>query len=386
MFKFNGWEPFLSLKEIVYLALIQEFYSNLKFDLDALESTILIRRRRAVLNKNFLGEVLQIPNHGICPNLTDDIITESYSKGEFIKELIGKESSMCHTSMLGADNRILFHIIDQVVMPKLNKANDPNNIELFIMWCLSRYLRVNLPDIIVSHKKHICQSSHELAYGMVITRIAKFIKADLSEYEGGEANFQSRFDIGLLHQMQFRKIGKHRVKKWKEREITPKIEEVPKLPKGSKQKTVVMPDLEEEEASSHTKKEAPLSKEIVPKAHEKYSPLSLSVETTSQEPAPHYEPSSPQPSLVALLKDPMNDNTLFSLLQETLRLSTFNHDAQVSHNKLLKEILDSINATNGLLTSIQFLLQKQITVASIAAAVKALISPLRPKPQIEDVD
>ncbi|KAF7812477.1 uncharacterized protein G2W53_033453 [Senna tora] len=310
MFKFNGWQPFLN----------------------ALESTILIRGRRAVLNKSFLSEVLQVPNHGICPDLADDIITESYSKGEFIKELIGKDSSVCHASILGADNIILFHIIDQVVMPKLNKANDLNNTELFVMWCLSRYLRVNLPHIIVSHMKHICQSSHELADGMVITRIAKYIKAYLSEYEGGEASFQSRFDIGLLHHIQFRKIGKHWVKKGKELEIVPKIEEVPELPKGSKQ------------------------------------------------------PRSPQPSLAALLKDRMNDNTLFRLLQEILRSSTFNHDAQVSHNKFMKEILDSINATNGLLTSIQFLLQKHITMASIASAAKGLVPPLRPKPQIEDVD
>ncbi|KAF7802703.1 uncharacterized protein G2W53_041814 [Senna tora] len=220
------------------------------------------------------------------------------------------------------------------------------------------YLRVILPHIIVSHMKHICQSSYELAYRMVITRIAKYIKADLNEYEGGgEAIFQSRFDIGLLHHMQFRKIGKHWVKKGKELEIVPKIEEVPELPKGRKRKTVGKGKVKKEETSSHTEKEAPLSEETVPKAQEKYSPL-----------------------------NPMNYNTLFRLLQETLCSSNFNHDSQVSHNKLLKEIIDSINATNGLLTSIQFLLQKQITMASITAAAKGLVPPLRPKPQIKDVD
>ncbi|KAF7814730.1 uncharacterized protein G2W53_028699 [Senna tora] len=179
--------------------------------------------------------------------------------------------------------------------------------------------------------------------------------------------------------MQFRKIGKHWVKKGKELEIVPKVEEVPELPKGSKRKTVgkgkvkrgspyvrksacltkgkekstentvVLSDLEEEEA--------PLSEETVPKAQEKYSRLSLSVETTSQEHVPHYEPSSPQPNLATLLKDPMNENTLFRLLQETLHSSTFTHDAQ-----------------------------KQITMASIAATAKGLVPPLRLKPQIEDMD
>ncbi|KAF7811884.1 Retrovirus-related Pol polyprotein from transposon RE1 [Senna tora] len=363
MFKFNGWEPFLSLKETVYPQLIRELYSNLRFNPDTLESTILIRGRRAMLNRDFLSE--------------------------YIKELMGKESSVWHVSMLIADNRILFHIIDQVVMPKLNKANDPNNVELFIMWCLSRYLRVNLPHIILSHMKHICQSSHELSYGMVITHIAKFIKADLSQYEGEEASFQSKFDIGLLHQMQFRKIGKHWVKKWKVLEITPKIEEVHELPKGSKQKnvgkgkakkgspsvrksarltkgkdkpsekTVVLSDLEEEEASSHTEKDTP----------------------------PSLKKHSPKPDLAALQKDPLNEHTLFRLLQETLRSYTFTYDAQLSQHQTMNDILAYVNTTNELLTSIQHLLQKQITMESISAAVKVSLPPLRlPKPQIEDVD
>ncbi|KAF7810493.1 hypothetical protein G2W53_037236 [Senna tora] len=328
MFKFNGWEPFLNLKETVYPQLIRE---------------------------DFLSEVLQVPNHGLCPDLAGDIITETYSK-------------------------------DQVVMPRLNKANDPNNAELFIMWCLSRYLKVNLPHIILSHMKHICQSSHELAYGMVITRIAKFIKADLSQ-------------------------------KWKELEITPKVEEVHELPKGGKrknigkgkakkgsplvrksarltkgkgkpsEKTVVSSDLEEEEASSHTEKDTPLFEETVRKIEEKRSPLSLSIETASQEPVPQYEPSSPNPDLAKLLKDPLNEHTLFRLLQETLRSSTFTHEAQLSHHQTMKDILASVNTTNELLTSVQHLLQKQITMASISAAAKVTLPPLRlPKPQIEDVD
>ncbi|KAF7839014.1 zf-CCHC domain-containing protein/UBN2 domain-containing protein [Senna tora] len=334
MFKFNGWEPFLSLKETVYPQLIREFYSNLNFDADTLESTILIRGRRAVLNKDFLSEVLQIPNHGLCPDLAGDIITETYSKSEYIRELIGKESSICHANLLIADNRILFHIIDQVVMPRLNKANDPNNAELFIMWCLSRYLKVNLPHIILSHMKHICQSSHELAYGMVITRIAKFIKADISQYEGEEASFQK-----------------------------------------------------EEEASSHTEKDTPLSEETVRKIEEPHSPLSVSIETASQEPVPQYEPSSPKPNLAELLKANLNEHTLFHLLQETLRSSTFTLDAQHAHHQTMKEVLASVNTTNELLTSIQHLLQKQITMASIFAAAKVTLPPLRlPKPQIEDVD
>ncbi|KAF7811705.1 uncharacterized protein G2W53_032681 [Senna tora] len=66
----------------------------------------------------------------------------------------------------------------------------------------------------------------------------------------------------------------------------------------------------------------------------------------------------------------MNEHTHFRLLQETLRSSTFTLDAQHAHHQTMKEVLASVNTTNELLTSIQHLLQKQITMASISAAAK----------------
>ncbi|KAF7815310.1 uncharacterized protein G2W53_029279 [Senna tora] len=377
MFKFNGWEFFLNLKEPIYPMLIREFYANLKIIQATMESNILVRGRRVVLSKGLLSEVLKCPNTGICPDLGNDVITESYQKGEFVNELMGRESSLCQIGLLGADDRILFHIIDQVIMPKQNKGNDPNNTALFIMWCLKKTLRVNLPHIIVSHMRHICDSSQELAYGMVITLIAKHMKVDLSEFEGEEASFQSKIDIGKLHQMQYRKVGKTWVKKGydlpkgskrkivgnkgrgKAKRVGPYVRKSARLHKEKEKGSEKLVNLEEEEASSHIEKETLLSEDTVTREPEISIPLSLSVETISQKPLPKIDiPSPKSPTLPELLKDPKNEHSLFHMLQETLRTSTFAHDAMELNNSLLKQILKSIQATNGLLTSIQSLLQK----------------------------
>ncbi|KAF7831778.1 Retrovirus-related Pol polyprotein from transposon TNT 1-94 [Senna tora] len=324
-FKENGWEYFLDLKEPIYPMLIRKFYANLKIDEAIMGSSLLVRGRRAVLTKGLLSELLKCPNAGICPDLDNDLITASYNK-------------------------------DKLIMSKQNKGNDPNSNALFIMWCLKRTLRVNLPHIIMSHMKHIRESSQELAYGMVITLIARHMKVDLKEFEGKEVSFQSRIDIGMLHQMQYRKVGKTWVKKGKDLDITPKIEDDYDLPKASKRKMMgnkgkgkrgaKLVNLEEEEASSHTEKETLVSEETVPR--EKSAPLSLSVETISQKTGIKAATSPPaSPTLPELLKEPKNEHSIFRMLQETLRASTFNHDSLERNTTVLKQILDSIQTTNA---------------------------------------
>ncbi|KAF7824432.1 hypothetical protein G2W53_022576 [Senna tora] len=321
--------------------LIREFYANLKIDQSTMESNVLVRGRRAVLSKGLLSEVLKCPNVGICPDLGNDVITESYHKGEFVNELMGRKSSLCQIGLLGVDDRILFHIIDQVIMPKQNKGNDPNDTALFIMWCLKRTLRVNLPHIIMSNMKHIRDSSQELAYGMVITLIAKQMKVDLNEFEGEEH------------------VSTKRKRKGEQNLSTLKRKKLPLILK---------------KRHWSLKKLSPCEKSV---------PLSLSVETISRKAVPKTDIPSPEsPTLLELLKDPKNEHSLFRMLQETLRASTFNHDTIERNNSLLKQILESIQATNGLLTSIQSLLQKQTSKSSVPEP----ILPLRITPQIEDVD
>ncbi|KAF7815299.1 uncharacterized protein G2W53_029268 [Senna tora] len=165
--------------------------------------------------------------------------------------------------------------------------------------------------------RHICDSSQELAYEMVITLIAKFMKVDLSEFEGKEASFKSKIDIGMLHQMQYRKVGKG---KGKGKRVGPYVRKSARLHKEKEKGSEKLVNLEEEEASSHTEKETLLYEETTPREPEKLVPLSLYVETIFQKELPNTDiPTTESPTLPELLKDPMKEHSLFRLLQETLR-------------------------------------------------------------------
>ncbi|KAF7823667.1 uncharacterized protein G2W53_021811 [Senna tora] len=411
-----GLEYFLSLNESIYPEMIREFYSNLVFDRESLEASVLLRGRRTRLTKETLSLLLRCPNTGVCPEMVGDVVSASYSSEDYIKELIGFESSMCPIGLLSADNRILFHIVDQVVIPRQNKSNDPNNTELFLMWCISKSLKINLPHIILTHFKHICETSQELAYGMVITIIAKYMRVEIEEYEGECAKFQSKCDIGCLHQMQFRKVGKIWVKKGKEGEEGPQTDEVPEPSKGGKRK-VVKGGKKSRRASPYVRKSARLikgkgkpekvveisdpedeasSKSIVADISEevgpqKSIPLSLSFETNSEKapsPGPSSKPTKATSQPHSDSQKPNVSDDQFALFMHRT-LSESRRSSQLHESTLiqLKQIHDTLLATNGALTSILQLLMKLMSEANTAPAATTSVPPsLRSHPRIEDID
>ncbi|KAF7835940.1 cytochrome P450 71D7-like [Senna tora] len=340
-FKQIGWEYFLSLNETIYSEMIREFYSNLVFDHDSLEASVLLRGRRARLTKETLSLLLKCPNTGICPEMVGDVVSASYSREEYIKELIGFESSMCPIGLLNADNRIIFHIVDQ-----------------------------------------------ELAYGMIITIIAKYMRVKVEEYEGENAKFQSKCDIGCLHQMQFQKVGKIWVKKGKKGEEFPQTEESARLTKGKGKpdKVVEISDLEDEASTKSIV--AGFSEEVGP---QKSIPLSLSFETNSEKapsPGPSSKPTkassqphsdSPRPNI----SDDPFVHIMSRILSESRRSSHFHESTLVQ----LEKIHDTLLTTNGALTSILQLLMKLMSEANVAPAAPTPVPPsLRSHPRIEDID
>ncbi|KAF7830650.1 Fgenesh protein 21 [Senna tora] len=362
-----GLEYFLSLNETIYPEMIREFYSNLVFDRESLEASVLLRGRRTRLTKETLSLLLRCPNTGVCPEMVGDVVSASYFREDYIKELIGFESSMCPIGLLSADNRILFHIVDQVVIPRQNKSNDPNNTELFLMWCISKSLKINLPHIILTHFKHICETSQELAYGMVITIIAKYMRVEIEEYEGECAKFQS---------------GK------KSRRASPYVRKSARLTKGKgkPEKVVEISDLEDEASSKSIA--ADISEEVGP---QKSIPLSLSFETNSEKapsPGPSSKPTKATSQPHSDSQKPNVSDDQFALFMHRT-LSESRRSSQLHESTLiqLKQIHDTLLATNGALTSILQLLMKLMSEANTAPAATTSVPPsLRSHPRIEDID
>ncbi|KAF7838846.1 glutamic acid-rich protein-like [Senna tora] len=342
-FKQIGWEHFLSLNETIYPELIREFYSNLEFDANSLEASVLIHGRRARLTKELLSELLKCPNVGICPEMVDDVVSASYSREEYIKELIRFESSMCPTGLLNADNRIFFHIVDQ-----------------------------------------------ELAYGMIISVIAKHMRVEIDEYEGENAKEKSEEIPPTEEVPEPSKGGKRKTVKGtkKYRRASLYVRKSARLTKGKgkSEKIVEISDLEEEASSKSIS--AGIYGEVVP---QKYIPLSLSVETESEKipsqgPTPKPTKASSQPRSDSPGPNIFNDQFLhimFRILSESRRSSHFHESTLIQ----LEKIHDNLLATNGALTSILQLLMKLMTEANVAPAAPTPASPsLRSHPRIENID
>ncbi|KAF7811701.1 uncharacterized protein G2W53_032677 [Senna tora] len=314
--------------------------------------------------------------------MANDVVSASYSKEDYIKDLVGFESSACPIGLLSADNRILFHIDDQVIIPRQNKSNDSNNTELFIMWCISKGLKVNLSHIILTHIKHICETSQELAYGMVISVIAKHMRVEIDEYEAPQTEEVPEPSKGGKRKTVVVKGLK------KSRRVSPYVRKSAQLTKGKgkSEKIVEIFYLEEEASSKSIAARENISEEV---GHQKSIPLSLSVETDSEktpsqgpsskpDQAPSQpDPNSPKPSA----SDDHFAHIMFCLLSES-RHSTNFHKSTLHQ---LEKIHTTLLATNGVLTSILHLLMKLMTEANMATASPTPAPPLRSHPQIEDI-
>ncbi|KAF7802888.1 hypothetical protein G2W53_041999 [Senna tora] len=160
------------------------------------------------LNPRVLSHLLSVPSEGIKLYSTcGEIEFESYGKSGFIWELTGKHCHVLDPNKLSPDDRILLHLVNQVVIPKLNKSNPATHLEIFYMWCISKLCLLDLPFIILRHMTLALKQKGKLPYGMVITKIAQYMGIDMSSYDFEIAKAQANYDLRLLLNMGYLKIG-----------------------------------------------------------------------------------------------------------------------------------------------------------------------------------
>ncbi|KAF7841955.1 RVT_2 domain-containing protein [Senna tora] len=209
-------------EERVYPVLVREFHANLSLDPETLEGKILLHGKKMKLNPGVLSHLISVPSEGIQLYSTrGEIEFESYGKSGFIWELTGKHCQVLDPSKLSPNDRILLHLVNQVVIPKLNKSNPATHLENFYMWCISKLRLLDLPFIILRHMTVALKQKGELPYKMVITKIAQYMGIDLSSYEFEIAKAQANYDLRLQLNMGYLKVGNEWVRK-KEETITPK--------------------------------------------------------------------------------------------------------------------------------------------------------------------
>lgn len=136
-----------------------------------------------------------------------DFEYEGYSKTRAIKMLTRGGNENFALNLLDEDNRLLHHAVSQLFVPKTHKTNPANTHEIFYMWCIRSGLVLDVPFIILFHIKVFLENEfNNMPFGMIIRKIAKFLKVNFSGIASEKATTQASYGQNMMSHMKSKKV------------------------------------------------------------------------------------------------------------------------------------------------------------------------------------
>ncbi|GAV81104.1 hypothetical protein CFOL_v3_24563 [Cephalotus follicularis] len=175
-----GWKDYFTIKVPYYVELVKEFYSNMfntSDDCDILEVKTKVSKIVIKFDDNLLGEILSVPASGSkffepkkWPKDLELVLEDCLRVFYPNENVFGGMAKP--TNLLGAEHRLLHHIVATHVLPSSGGHEKMSYQDLYIIWHVVTGKPLNLPHLIM---KNMFRASSKvegaLPYGMVITKI-----------------------------------------------------------------------------------------------------------------------------------------------------------------------------------------------------------------------
>ncbi|KAF7839473.1 Retrovirus-related Pol polyprotein from transposon RE1 [Senna tora] len=199
-----SWKPFLAIKERIYPSLIQVSYSNLVFSEEEGEPVgrSMIRGKKVELTADNIRSWIGLKKGDFKRYSSREPITmESYTIEKATKKLGGSSNGEVTLAKLGVNERLIAHVLCQLILPKAGTSNDPSQFDIFLMWCAVKGWEPDLAFIILNHMKDtLACPTVDLPYGSLITLIARargliFEDEDWAEADPGEGTEKRKMNV-----------------------------------------------------------------------------------------------------------------------------------------------------------------------------------------------
>ncbi|KAF7833340.1 uncharacterized protein G2W53_015673 [Senna tora] len=208
MFSLMG--PFFAIKEKVYPTLVKEFYANLSFsELDGeIVGKSMLRGKKIDLTMKNLRMWIALKEGDFKRYFNKEPISmEAYSYEKAVKKISGEISDEIILGQLGINERLMAHVLSQMILPKAGTSNDPSKFDIFLMWCALKGWEPDLAFIILNHMKDtLARPNADLPYGSLITIIARYRGVVFIHDDFCEDAAQAIYDSRLILNMSYRKI------------------------------------------------------------------------------------------------------------------------------------------------------------------------------------
>jgi hypothetical protein len=136
LFEAQGWENFLSLRQIQYTTLVKHFYTHFEYKHDKI--TYYVKGKFISLTLSTLVSILGVPRTTIqCYTTNSWMQFEGYNPLESIRQMCGnpsiEEPYRPKISELTLESRLIHHIITHNILPRSGSYEYISYLDLFII-------------------------------------------------------------------------------------------------------------------------------------------------------------------------------------------------------------------------------------------------------------
>ncbi|XP_055822533.1 uncharacterized protein LOC129891260 [Solanum dulcamara] len=196
---YQGWSHLLlDSHPVVHEDEVCQFYR--RFNLvkgDTVETTV--KGVKISFTDKDLGDILGVPNVGYGeyvkrewieygPEKSRVYLTAKFSQGRDA----GEPRKVFKGEMIPAHN-LLFELVNKCILPRCERRNEANCLDMIVMDAIDRGMLVNLPSLMVKHMTRAAEGSHALPYGFWLTRVFTHFEVPLNVGKrGGKKDMISR--------------------------------------------------------------------------------------------------------------------------------------------------------------------------------------------------
>ncbi|KAK2444342.1 hypothetical protein QL285_015372 [Trifolium repens] len=201
-----GWTDFFKIKDSVLPQLVQAFYHNANVHED---KNLIISNIRGVeiqIDTETLGCLINLPFEGATIYGGDWYSKLGVSKEALILELFNEEGANMEeptSSYLKKEFKIIHNMLLHCIFPRIGSKQKVTDIDLLIMYHMTKGIKLNLPYVIIQHMIHAAKSGSKkiaLPYGMILTKIFRIFEIDESNQRVD--NSCTVFGLKFLHHMK----------------------------------------------------------------------------------------------------------------------------------------------------------------------------------------
>uniref|UniRef100_A0A2N9H1R8 Putative plant transposon protein domain-containing protein n=1 Tax=Fagus sylvatica TaxID=28930 RepID=A0A2N9H1R8_FAGSY len=184
LFEAQGWENFLSKRQIQYTTLVKYFYTHFEFSHSKITS--YVKGKSISLPLSTLASILGVPRTTIQRYTTNSWMQfEGYNPLESIRQMCGNPSIekpyRLKISELTLESRLIHHIISHNILPRSGSYEYTSYLDLFILWCILNKVKLDLAFYIGWHMDTCVKKKNgALPYGLHITTILNHFGVDVS--------------------------------------------------------------------------------------------------------------------------------------------------------------------------------------------------------------